>query len=95
MKYLSVPPSLVDFEAPSQLPHGTAGRAGALSCPNHLRQPLSAQATPCLPLTRSTNAVEHLGLIRCAHVPRRLGIDRQLLMELEQPLMDAIAELAL
>jgi hypothetical protein len=70
------------------------------------RQPVSAQATPCLLLTSSpvqatgsrlerppsyqasTNAVEHLGLIRCAHVPRRLGIDRQLLM-------DAIGELAL
>ena len=77
------------------------------------RQPVSAQATPCLLLTSSpvqatgsrlerppsyqasTNAVEHLGLIRCAHVPRRLGIDRQLLMELEQPLKDAIGELAL
>jgi hypothetical protein len=55
------------------------------------RQPVSAQATPCLLLTSSpvqatgsrlerppsyqasTNAVEHLGLIRCAHVPSASG----------------------
>ena len=33
----------MDFEAPSQLPHGTAGRAGVLSCPNNLRSRLQSR----------------------------------------------------
>ncbi len=45
----------------------------------------------------STNAVEHLGLIRCAHVPRHLGIfsgSYQWRMATFLPIAEALREIA-